>query len=101
MRLRAIGAWLELNGQSIYGTTKTNAAPTQATVSTGHGDVQYLHVLDYVSDCVTIRDSTGSITQARLLRDGTPREIERHGRAITFTIPLEGHDPFDTVVALS
>jgi alpha-L-fucosidase len=101
MRLRSVGAWLKLNGNAIYATGASEISPTQETVSTQQGNVHYVHVLDYVSDCVIVNDVPETITRARLLRDGTPLEIERQEGKMTIKIPVEGRDLFDTVVELS
>jgi len=45
LRLRQIGAWLKLNGASVYGTRAGSIPATPATVSTWQGDTHYVHVL--------------------------------------------------------
>src|SRR5579864_8955608 len=54
LRLRQMGAWLKLNGTSIYGAVAGSIPATQATVSTRQGETHYIHVLDYVSDNVSL-----------------------------------------------
>ncbi len=99
-RLRAVGVWLKLNGSSIYGTRAGSIPPTQSTVSTRRGDIHYIHILDYVSDCVSLDAMPGTVTQARLLRDGTPVQMEcRDGKTI-ITLSTNDFDPFDTVIEL-
>lgn len=44
-RLREIGAWLKLNGESIYGTRGGPWLPGDYGVSTNKGKIVYLHVL--------------------------------------------------------
>jgi alpha-L-fucosidase len=74
--------------------------PTDASVSTRHGDTYYIHVLDYVSECVKLKDIPASVTQARM-RDGTTLEIERHEKETLVCLPENKRDPYDTVVVLS
>ncbi len=99
-RLREMGIWLKLNGDSIYGTRAGAIAPTAETVSTRRGDTHYVHVLDNVSDCVKLKEMPETVTKARLLRDGTPVPLERKGEFYVLTIPAEIRDELDTVVVL-
>ncbi len=43
--LRQVGAWLQANGESIYGTRGGPFKPTSALVSTRKGNVIYVHIL--------------------------------------------------------
>lgn len=99
-RLGEIGAWLKLNGESIYGTRRGVIPPTKETVSTQRGDTHYVHVLDYVSDCARLEGVPENVTRARLLRGGQVIPLERRDGITTLTIPAEQRDPVDTVVEL-
>jgi alpha-L-fucosidase len=107
-RLRQIGVWLKLNGSSIYGTRTGLIPATQNSVSTyketpgagrPHG-THFIHVLEYNSDCVVLREVPDTVKSAYLLRDGAPIKIEFHGADFVLTIPPDLRDPFDTVVVL-
>ncbi|MBX3082601.1 MAG: alpha-L-fucosidase [Anaerolineae bacterium] len=100
-RLRAVGAWLKDNSESIYGTRAGVISPTAVSVSTRKGDVHYVHVLDYISDCVTLTNVPPSVQQARLLKTGEAVALERRDASVVLTIPESGRDPLDTVVVLS
>lgn len=100
-RLRGVGEWLKVNGDSVYGTRAGAIPPTEATVSTRAGDTHYVHVLNNTSDCVTLTDVPDSITSARLLRDGSPVEIVQRGERWQILVPEGRRDPIDTVLALS
>ncbi len=100
-RLRSVGEWLCHNGESIYTTRKGEIPPTLFSVSTCRGDTHYLHLLDYISDAPTIRGVPETVTEARLLRDGSAVMIERHDDCLTLFIPEDQRDPIDTVVVLT
>lgn len=100
-RLRGVGEWLAANGDSIYGTRAGAIAPTAATVSTRDGDTHYVHVLDYLSDSVTLKDAPDAIRSARLLRNGAAVEFERRDDALVLYVPEAQRDPIDTVVVLA
>jgi alpha-L-fucosidase len=99
-RLRQIGTWLKVNGAAIYGTRAGVIAPTKEAVSTRRGDVHYVHVLDTVTDGVTLAGVPAGVQSARLLRDGTPLDMSRRDDKTVILIPEDVRDPFDTVVEL-
>lgn len=75
--------------------------PAPEVVTTRKGDVHYVHVLDYVSDWVTLRNAPDMLTQAHLLRNGQPVKMERNLGYLALILPEETRDSFDTVVVLS
>ncbi len=97
-RLREMGAWLSANGASIYGTRAGMLPAAPGTASTRAGDTSYLHVLDYISDCVVLKGAPA--LKATLLRDGSPLVATHANDALSIVIPPEKRDPFDTVVVL-
>jgi alpha-L-fucosidase len=99
-RLRQMGTWLRLNGTSIYGTRAGVIPPTKETVSTRRGDAHYVHVLNDISDNVTLVGVPAGVQAARLLRDGTPLEMLRRDDKTVLLIPEDVRGPFDTVVEL-
>ncbi|MEZ4668385.1 MAG: alpha-L-fucosidase [Anaerolineae bacterium] len=99
-RLRAMGQWLKINGESIYGTRAGTVSATRETVSTRRGDTHYVHVLDYLSDCVKLTNVPDAVTKARLLSDGSGVALERRDDKTILIIPATAHDPLDTVVVL-
>ncbi len=100
-RLRGVGEWLKSNGESVYGTRAGAIAPSAVSVSTRKGDTHYVHLLDYVSDSVTLKGAPASITQAKLLKNGEAVQMERSGDDLILTVPDTQRDPIDTVVVLS
>ena len=108
-RLREIGMWLKLNGDSIYGTRSGVIPPQLGTVSTQKSGPEppqrvgkhFLHVLEYSSDCVKISGAPESIQSAYLLRDGTPLPLKWKDGKLELCIPPALRDPFDTVAVLA
>jgi alpha-L-fucosidase len=101
-RLREVGAWLKVNGESIYGAHGGVIPPVAEgpVVSTRRGPVHYIHVLDYVSDCIRLYEAPNHVTRATLLKDGSPVKLERHDRETTLTLLSSQRDLFNTVVKL-
>jgi alpha-L-fucosidase len=99
-RLRGVGEWLKTNGESVYGTRAGAIPMTAVSVSTRKGDTHYVHVLDYTSDSVKLKDVPETVSQARLLRTGESVPMERNERGVTLVLPATQRDPIDTVVVL-
>lgn len=100
-RLRGIGAWLQPNGEAIYGTRAGLIPPTKSTVSTRRGDTHYLHILDDISDDVALTGVPESVSQARLLHDGSAVKLTRKADQTILNVPESARSAFDTVVVLS
>ncbi len=100
MRLRQMGSWLKLHGESVYGTRAGSIKTPEAVVSTQKGDTHYLHVLDDVSDGVYIKEVPDTITSAYLLRDNSPLTLQPYQQGYYIALPFDLRDPFDTVLVL-
>ena len=105
-RLAEMGKWLEINGESIYGTQAGDIAEQPWGVSTRKGNVLYLHLLDPsalpASGRLTVELPAGArspkLREAVLLDGGSPVPFRQEKGTVTLTIP-----PFsgaDRVVAL-
>jgi len=106
-RLRDIGAWMKIYGESIYGTT---ASPFR-TLAWGRctqkqiedGTRLYLHVFDWPSDGYLKVPGIYSLPKkAFLLSDPTmsPLRITRKEDALVIKVPRTAPDPTNSVVAL-
>jgi alpha-L-fucosidase len=100
-RLRGVGNWLRKYGDSIYGTRAGVVTSSAHTVSTRRGNTHYIHLLDYVSDSVTLANVPETVSQARLLGTGEAVSMERRDGSLVITVPEAQRDPIDTVVVLS
>jgi alpha-L-fucosidase len=99
-RLREMGGWLKANGPSICGTRAGVIPATQETVSTSRGQTHYVHVLDYLSDCVRLEGAPKTVSSATLLQDGSRVKMDWQENTLVLTIPAEQRDSVDTVIVL-
>jgi alpha-L-fucosidase len=99
-RLKEMGSWLAVNGESVY-TTRQGVISTPGGVSTSNGDVHYVHALTYDSDRIYLMGVPETVTQAVLLRDGSPLALGTWNGKAYVTVPAEKRDPIDTVIKLS
>ena len=102
-RLFAMGAWMKLNGESIYGTS---ASPFATQLEFGRATSKpgkvYLHVFNWPADGKLRVPSWGkTVSKAYLL---TARKkvlkVAQNGEGLTVQVPAQATDPIATVVVL-
>jgi alpha-L-fucosidase len=103
-RLAQIGAWMKVNGGSIYGTTQSpfHKLSFDGRV-TARGDTLYLHVFHWPKDGLTLNDLATPVVSARSLADGKEIQvltIQRGGMSIYSIGRPSKVDPIATVIEL-
>jgi alpha-L-fucosidase len=96
-RLREMGAWLKLNGESVYGTRGGPISPRPWGVTTRKDKTVYVHVFDWADPQLVI-PSPGAVKQARALRGGASVKLQETAGGLLIELPPR--DPYDTVIAL-
>ena len=107
-RLKAIGAWMKVNGDSIYGT---QASPfkqltwgrcTQKRLPNGDTRL-YLHVFNWPEDGKLLVPGIYNESRTAFLladEDCAPLKVERNEDALLIRLPPKAIDKIDTVVVL-
>jgi alpha-L-fucosidase len=106
-RLREIGAWMKINGESIYGTQASRFKKldwgrcTQKPID--GGTKLYLHVFDWPQDGkLVISGISNQGKQAWLLSDANKKKlsIRRNEDALVIDVPVQAPDENNSVVVL-
>lgn len=97
--LSRVGAWLDKNGESIYGTRGGPWKPTRSIASTRKGDVIYVHILQSENGVIELPAMDHKIESARILGGGRIEFRQRDGQFV-LVVPAGLRDPSDTVVKL-
>lgn len=121
-RLQAVGTWLSVNGEAIYGTQPTLFGPEagsfSATEKDGEGkpkfipawkwrsttkdDKIYVEIFSWPNGSFHLDNVPRSVTSAYLLADTAHNSlaIKRNGKAIDVQLPTASLDPIATVLVL-
>lgn len=102
-RLLGIGAWLDVNGESIYGTRPGPIQGLEGYRSTVKGDRLYVHVFDWPDGGeITLNADVGAVRRAYLLGDPAQAALPLRNApgALTIRGPEQALDPIDTVIVL-
>jgi alpha-L-fucosidase len=100
-RLAAMGEWMKVNGESIYGTSATpfQRLPFRCTKRPG---VLYVHVFDRPADgLVALPGLKNAVKSARLLAGGATLAVAAKNGVTTIALPATLPDANDTVVAVA
>jgi alpha-L-fucosidase len=103
-RLRAMGQWMKVNNESIYGTTASPLGRLPWGRCTAKPGKLYLHVFDWPKDGkLAVPNLTSEIKRAYLLADKKASNLavsRREDGQVVITVPAEAPDRINTVVVL-
>jgi alpha-L-fucosidase len=98
-RLRGIGKWLAINGESIYGTTYGPLQDLAYGKTTAKEGTTYLHIFDWPKESIEI-SGVGRVSRVSLLGRGEILEFARSGNGVTVQLPAQAPDPYDSVLKI-
>ena len=100
-RLRAIGDWIAVNGDSIYETTYGPIQGQAAYRMTAKGTSDlYVHLFDWPSGSLTVTGLPAKVLSARLLANNQPLEFQQTPNDLSITLPPQAPDASVSVIAL-
>jgi alpha-L-fucosidase len=104
-RLKEIGQWMKVNGESIYATTASpfTQLPWGRCTKKVHEDgaTLYLHVFDWPDEGkLMIPGLRNRVTSAHMLAGGQALEVTPGAEGVVVALPETAPDPVATVVVL-
>jgi alpha-L-fucosidase len=99
-RLKAMGSWLEKNGDTIYGTRGGPIEPRPWGVTTQKGGEIYLHVLGVQDRALLLPRLGRAYASATLRATGEKVEIIEARDGTVLVLPSSATDPVDNIVVV-
>jgi alpha-L-fucosidase len=101
-RLRAMGQWMAVNHESIYGTTASPFDRPAWGRCTAKANKRYLHVFDWPASGKLEVPRAGAVDKAYLLADKKQAKlpVAVGEEKVTISLPATAPDAIDTVIVL-
>jgi len=99
-RLQAIGKWMRVNGESIYGTQRGPFPYLAWGFATRKGDMLYLHVFDWPKDGKLRVPLSNKVQSAKLLATGENLAVKNLDGKVVIEVPANAPDAAASVIAL-
>jgi alpha-L-fucosidase len=101
VRLQAMGKWMKVNGDSIYGTTYGPWQNLPFGKTTAKGKAIYVHVFDWPSKPeLEVPGLKGRVSQITVLATGQKAEFKQEKGRLTIAVPSTAPDPNDSVLQI-
>ncbi|HWO36725.1 MAG TPA: alpha-L-fucosidase, partial [Candidatus Acidoferrum sp.] len=100
-RLHAIGDWLSVNGDSIYGTTYGPVQGVASLRTTAKGKKLYLHIFDWPSATLEIYGLDAKVIAAHLLATGQSLTFRQELGKLQIDVVSRAPDPNVSTIALN
>src|SRR5690606_12027981 len=99
-RLAALGKWLRVHGEAVYGTQRAPLEAGMLGLWTRKGDVGYLHVFDWPGSEVVVPAIKTRVKSATLLTTKQRAKVrqEYNGRLVLSGLPDTPPDPHVSVI---
>jgi len=100
-RLKEMGAWLKVYGESIYGTRGGPISQRPWGVTTAKGNRVFVHILDWPDRMLVLPALDRPAKSAKVLKSGAKVELRQDPAGTVLILPAApAADEFDTVVEL-
>ena len=100
-RLREIGEWMKVNGESIYGCGQAPLGRTMVGLTTAKGNTIYLHVFRWPGEEICVAGVKKEVKSATMLATGKQASLEQKGQRLFLRgLPRKAPDPHDSVIVL-
>jgi len=99
-RLQAVGEWLKVNGDSIYGSTYGPLQNLTFGRMTAKGKRLYLHVFDWPQGALQV-DGLPAIAAVKLLAGSQSLKFRQNGKQLRIEIPNQAPDSHVSVLELT
>jgi alpha-L-fucosidase len=99
-RLKQMGDWLKIYGETIYGTKGGPLSARNWGVTTQKGNKVYVHILNWQDETFTLPKLARKVISAKLFSDKSVLKFQENDFGINLLIPKSKMDEVDTVIEL-
>ncbi len=99
-RLREMGAWLKLHGDTIYGTRGGPWRPGKWGACTSKGNTVFVHCLAKETETIDLPAIPCKMTGFKSLTGGDAKVTQNDGGEMHIALGRDGRDPIDAIVAI-
>lgn len=99
-RLREMGEWMKVYGETIYGTRGGDVSPRDWGVTTRKGDKLYVHILNLADKGLFLPLTTGKVKSAVVFKDRKPVKFRQYKNGVVLELAEVPAD-MDYVVELT
>ncbi len=99
-RLKEMGEWLTVYGETIYGTRGGPLSARDWGVMTQKENKVYIHILNWQDESIVMPTWGKKIKSAKVFTDKSPVKYLENEFGITLKVPKEKMDAIDTVIEL-
>ncbi len=100
-RLEEIGKWMDVHGESIYGSERCPLPWTTDGILTGKGNAAYLHVFRWPGKDITISGVKNKVLSAKLLMTNKEVEVEQEEDRVFFrNLSRKAPNSLDSIIKM-
>ncbi len=99
-RLREMGAWLKLHGDTIYGTRGGPWRPGKWGACTSRENTAFVHCLSKETETIDLPAIPCKVTGFKALSGGDTKVTQNDKGDVHVALDKNGRDPVDTIVAI-
>jgi alpha-L-fucosidase len=100
-RLRAIGEWLSMNGDSIYGTTYGPVQGIASLRTTAKANSVFVHVFDWPAGPLEITGLHAQVMRAHMLSTGQTLTFRQNASKLQINVAAQAPDPNVSTIVLN
>jgi alpha-L-fucosidase len=87
-RLAGIGEWMDVYGDSIYGTDATDIPKQSWGLTTQKDNKVYMHIIEDVTGCPVVEmPFDAKVKSVKVFKDGTPLKYTAKNGVLSVTLP--------------
>src|SRR5215472_11140291 len=92
-RLRGIGDWLSMNGESIYGTSYGPLQGVNTIRTTAKRETVFAHVFEWAAPALEVPGLNKKVVSAHLLATGQALKFRQSDNGVRIDVPAQSPDP--------